>query len=306
MRCFRVLLSICLVGSQLCDFAFSRESRPSKTIDLKIANSEEIVDVVERVKRTEELTMTGKSFLIGYTEDMRKLAYHGERALPKLTELVDDASLESKARVAALLTVHLIGVDGKIFYGQREAFQIRTARQPLLHGLKYTELVLDTLLLLIRDPFTEDVPELMKALEDNRNHSWAIVKSLQRYDLDSSPVHQRLSRRFQETSCRVEWQNGQYLTEFVTAIEKAGGKNVIFDFDPVRSLKSRKTDLSIGFISGSLGEVVEEFTGCTFDDFGKNVDYYIEKDVVHFCEMEAARLKWLDWYSKGPVLSKRR
>jgi hypothetical protein len=74
---------------------------------------------------------TGKMYWFGYTNDMFSIAARGDSAIGPLVKVVE-TSTDQKARLGAICTLHLIGIDRKIRGRFVEAFVDAKARNALL------------------------------------------------------------------------------------------------------------------------------------------------------------------------------
>jgi hypothetical protein len=104
-----------------------------------------------------EFIETGKMYWIGYTNDMFSIAARGDSAIGPLVKVVETSS-NQKARLGAIYTLHLIGINRKIIGRFVEAFVDANARKALLSLLKYDDLQPTIMELLIRDPWKTEVP----------------------------------------------------------------------------------------------------------------------------------------------------
>src|SRR5206468_400335 len=73
----------------------------------------------------------------------------------------------------------------------------------------------DILQLLIRDPWSSDVPYLLDYLKTDTPHAWAFVKALQRYKIIDRPVHQEIPTEVANMKCDPsKYEYDYYATTF--------------------------------------------------------------------------------------------
>ena len=255
--------------------------------------------LAERLQGPWQLRETGKGYWIGYTEDMYSIASFGEQAIELLLRLIDVTDSDY-AKYGAVYTIHLIGIESKVVGRFIEDFKSKKAREALLSLLtkdKFQVLILE---LLIRDPWVTDVPHLMAILQKGTPNDWAFVKALQRYEMNSPPVHQKLPDDLSSIPCSCNFKSAEeYYRRNAEALTKAAGARVVVESGLLDSDLWGNWQSTEGFHGGGFGSVLNTFTECDYCDLGNKIEYYYENDTVHLCGMETAKKRWLDWYEKN-------
>ena len=121
-------------------------------IDMKLDSVTPLSELITELETKNKLYETGKGYWIGYNDLMFSIAVYSESAIEPLVSFIENTnSYESK--FAALLTLHLIGIDCKIAGRTFEEFSNTKAREALIRLLsKNNSLQTRIILLLIRDP----------------------------------------------------------------------------------------------------------------------------------------------------------
>ncbi|MDP2922163.1 MAG: hypothetical protein Q8O30_00375 [Candidatus Omnitrophota bacterium] len=261
----------------------------------------------ELIKRLEgwQEAFTFKAYWIGYNDDMYSIAAHGEKAIPLLLDFIEKSKSEHD-RYGAILTIHLIGIESHVAGRFHEEFKNEKARQALLSFLSKEDLQIQVLQLLMRDPWPSDVPQLLKILQGQTPNAWAFVKLLQRYEIDSAPVHQKLPKDLAEVKLRenLDWKNEEELfKKLVDAIKEVAGDRFIIEQGLLEKyLKSQESSGHFGKDFG-LGGALDSLTGCSYVWLGNKLEYYYENGEIHLCSIETARQRWLDWYKRQPQVN---
>jgi hypothetical protein len=129
---------------------------------------------------------TGKGYWIGYTDDMYSIAAHGDEAIDPLLNFIK-SSRSAKARYGALLTLHLIGIESKITGRFHEEFKDERVRNVFYELLNNDNLRDEVLLLLVRDPWPNDLSHLFTLLGHlSDNKCKPLVNALFRYNITNS------------------------------------------------------------------------------------------------------------------------
>lgn len=142
--------------------------------------------LIKRLESDWKEVPTGKAYWIGYTDDMYSIAAHGEEAIDPLLSFIK-TSKSTKARYGALLTLHLIGIESKIAGRFHEKFKNKLIRDCFYELLNDEGLRDRVILLLVRDPWTDDLPHLfalLSRLPDDKCKP--LVNALFRYNLTNS------------------------------------------------------------------------------------------------------------------------
>ncbi len=232
-----------------------------------------------------------------YTEAMRRLASFDSQALPMLVREVDNEMNSRESRLAAVQAIHLIGIQGIVHVGAVENFRNKESRDCLLGFLKYKDLRLEVLRMLVRDPWRSDVPALLHVLatEEKQEDFWGVVKALQRYDIASRPVHQPIPADFPHVSTRFSFKSTEeYFDKAFRALRNAATDRLrILDLtDPLFGLER----VSQGFRNCSIRSLLEDLTGSRFARLGNRLEYYVDENgIVVICDCGVARSRWMQW-----------
>ena len=119
--------------------------------------------LIKRLESDWKEVPTGKAYWIGYTDDMYSIAAHGEEAIDPLLNFIKN-SKSTKARYGALLTLHLIGIESKIAGRFHEKFKNKRVRNYFYELLNDESLRDQVILLLVRDPWPDDLSHLFTLL----------------------------------------------------------------------------------------------------------------------------------------------
>jgi len=279
-------LSVAVVRA--CELQIWRAST-ADSLDRPTASDPLLVQSIRRLDREWEFEFTGKSYWIGYTADMKAIAEHGERAIEPLLAFFPRAESLS-GRVGVVYTLHLIGTrDGKRGRFQEE-FTNRAARSALLRLLPEDETRLLVLSLLRRDPWPADLETLFLWMKRSPQERWAIVKLLQRYEVEARPVHQAIAKDARLiVSARAGFASALEAYEELVARRRADFPER-FDHEP-------------GYFHA---EALEQLTRCEYMSFGEPVEYFLEPlapgaldtRAAVICSIEEAASRWLEWYEK--------
>ena len=156
-----------------------------------------LIKLIHRLEKKWQFEETFKAYWIGYTDDMYSIAAYKDKAIDPLIKYIHETNSPS-ARVGAVYTLHLIGINSKIVGRFEEDFENDKARSALLSLLNEPDLQELILSLLIRDPWPTDVPVLFSILEKGTPNEWAFAKAFQRYNIQGRPVHQDLPKEFND------------------------------------------------------------------------------------------------------------
>ena len=179
-----------------------------------------------------------------------------------------------------------------------EEFRNAKARQALVSMLADRAVQEQVLLLLIRNPWPSDLPDIFKHLASDTPHAWTFVKALDRYGIRGAPVHQELPPAVGRLDCYAQFEGDDKFAPVVRALKRSLRGRLVVDADlqPTRTLERRAS--GTGILGGGVASVLEGFTGCSYSDFGERIEYYTEGDEVHICSIGTARRRWLSWYEK--------
>ena len=160
--------------------------------------------------------------------------------------------------------------------------------------------------LLIRDPWTSDIPYVIETMKSCKTDCWSLVNGLTRYKINNPPIHQAIPDSIREISINLKYTNQSVLEsnfDFDGQIKEA--------LDSFRHLKNKniliedtlfKSQLIGDFSSkyGSPLSVQEFFRLLDFDNYtslGSRVQYYIAGDKLYICSAETARRRLIEWWT---------
>lgn len=150
--------------------------------------------LISRLEKPWEFVNTMAGYWIGYTDDMFQIAYHKKKAIEPLLKLIE--SSDSLTKIAALYTLHLIGINSTVVGRIVENFSDTTARKAILSLLNNNQLNRDVLLLLKRDPWPMDIPFFMEYLAQSGNDYSNVLSALRNYlvtlKIENRPLYENL------------------------------------------------------------------------------------------------------------------
>jgi hypothetical protein len=150
--------------------------------------------LIERLGSDWREVVTGKGYWIGYTDDMYSIAAHGEEAIDPLLSFIKN-SQSTKARYGALLTLHLIGIESRIAGRFHEEFKNKRVRNSFYELLNDESLRDQVILLLVRDPWPDDLSRLFTLLGHlSDDKCKPLVNAVFRYNLTNSSFGGTLPR----------------------------------------------------------------------------------------------------------------
>ena len=167
--------------------------------------------------------------------------------------------------------------------------------------------------LLIRDPWTTDIPNIIEAMESCKTDCWSLVNGLTRYKIDNLPIHQTIPDNIQVISVNLKYTNQAVLEadfDFDGQIKEA--------LDSFKHLKREniiiedalfKSKLIGDFASKYESPVsIREFFGLLdFDNYaslGGRVQYYVSGDKLYICSPVTARRRLIEWWTKLSAVEK--
>ena len=263
-------------------------------------------NLIKKLALPWELVETGKGYWIGYTDDMYSIARHRNNAIKPLMNFIDTAT-STKARMGAVLALHLVGIESKIAGRFFEKFVDTLAREALLYYLNDDSLHDEVVSLLKRDPWLSDIPPYMDYLSRPCKDYSAVLSALIRYDVPNRPFGQEIPEFFEGKKMQVRTEDGYVLdpTGELMALRSEFG-NIIQVDEEITSLeewqdlqeksKSNSINIDTMFVVTAiefLGRTI--FSYCCSDyKFFYNVK---ENNTLEFFGPIKARQIWLDWWN---------
>ncbi|MEI6122335.1 MAG: hypothetical protein WCQ95_01780 [Bacteroidota bacterium] len=269
-------------------------------IDMKLDSVTPMLELIPQLDTNHEFYETHKGYWIGYNDLMFSIAVYSDKAIEPLINFIDTTrSFESK--IAALYTLHLIGINCKIEGIVSEDFTNIKARGALLKLLsKNDSLQTAIMLLLIRDPRESDIPVLFDIMNSTKSDCWPITSGLLRYDLKNIPVNQTIPTELLLKTItldkKVQFPDNEIMNETFKKLSNKYGDLIIvedtlynYNFQmPVR-FGIDNNEISIKYL--------KDF--CSATDFcfiAPNFQYYYKDGKLKFCSAMTTKNIWLNWW----------
>jgi hypothetical protein len=251
-------------------------------------------------------------YWIGYTNDMFSIAARGDSAIAPLVNVVEHSGNEN-AKLGAIYTIHLIGINRRIIGRFSEAFVDTNARTALLYLLRYPDWQPTIMALLIRNPWKSDVPDLIRTMQQSDSDCWAVVAGLNRYRLADPPVHQPIPDNIKNVVVKLQYSDPMTLKSdfnFEGQMQEAldsiiALRNNLIAVDTALQKQKLWGNLrnKLGnhkFPDGSqgtsIGEILDPFGSTAFFDVGKKIQYYIDDGKLYICTADTAKKRWIKWW----------
>ncbi len=297
--------------------------REGGEIEIQIDSISSMNELISGLANDYDLYETGKAYWIGYNNRMFSIAVHSNRAIEPLMVYIDTIQTYY-AKVAAVLTLHLIGINCDVKGRFSEDFQNENARNALLSLLRNKSIQHDVLLLLIRNPWMSDVPKLFEILQSDSSDCWTICNALTLYRLPDMPIKEKNSDMDQIPNIFDDYHitikkchkssNEQDFNSHL--LRKFGEKyprqihieDTLFHYDfsnsPLLNYYSCNDDSSYDEekysgkkITVSLKDVLRTSSDINYTSIGNNFQYIVkENEIFIFSSMTAKKL-WLNWWN---------
>lgn len=272
-------------------------------VEVNIDTITPLEDLVSRLELDWKFAQTGKSYWIGYTDDMYSIAQHGNDAIPYLSQLAKESN-SIHTRKGAIYTLHLIGIRCNIKGRFIEEFVDTNARIEILHYLNDPELHKTVVELLMRDPWTIDIPYFMRYLETPNVEYSYVLSALKRYEFENKPLGQKLPDTLLSKEIRVRTtdSSGYSLENMILSLKESMPNSVIIansilnseEFSRVNTLDEQmplqygKLVIHLIFYALQGGSLY-----CTFDS---KYFYSFDEKTIHIMGPNEARAIWLKWW----------
>lgn len=269
-------------------------------IDMKLDSVTPLSDLIPQLATKYELYETLKGYWIGYNDLMFSIAVYSDRAVEPLVKFINTTS-SYKGKVAALYTLHLIGINCKIAGRTYEEFTNKIARKALIRLLANDTLQDQIMLLLIRDPRESDLPELFHIMDSLRTDCWAITSGLLRYNLRDIPVAQDVPERFLGIKTNFpgsdDFPNDELLNKAFKFFAKkysdcVSVEDTLFNYHyqmPIR--------MGFGNKYISLGYLIRFSTMTDYSFIGPNYQYFYKDGKINFCSASTTKRLWIGWWN---------
>jgi len=177
-------------------------------------------EILKRFELGWHFECTGKTYWIGYTDDMYSIASRGEAAIPLILDFV--ANTKSKrAKLAAVYSIHLIGINCIVAGRFTENFESKVARQALLSLLDDKDIAVNVVKLLTRDPWETDLSKLFNKLSGTDiKLNKTITNALFRYPNDCHDFGGTLAEEATSPSVVLVTSNGEISLGTLTEMTK--------------------------------------------------------------------------------------
>ncbi|CAA6690438.1 MULTISPECIES: hypothetical protein [unclassified Lentimonas] len=288
-------------GSQLQDY----RAQEGAWVPAEIDSETPLETLIQRLDHDWELNFTGKSEYIGYTDDMFSIAKHGDAAIPVLIDYIKE-NHSSKARIGAVYTLHLIGIDRTVFGGFEEDFRNQAARDALLSLLNDADLQQLAARLLMRDPWPYDVPFLFAALENSQTDALPISKALFRYGLQNIPFRQKDAISNKSLLLReVPTPEGGDLVDLFRAMKTVSQGDIVIEPGLLLSWPYLPQAPTWKFgspaqSSRSIEKILDQYVGegrpFNYTDLGYPVDWFTDGGSIQLCSPITMKRRWLNWW----------
>jgi hypothetical protein len=281
-------------------------------IRMPIDSTTSLDSLIGRLSGNWEFVETGKMYWIGYTNDMFSIAARGDGAIGPLINVVEH-SINYNAKLGAIYTLHLIGINRKIIGRFVEAFVDTNARKALLHLLRYTDWQPTIMELLIRDPWKSDLPDLIGTMQQTDSDCWAVVAGLNRYKLADAPIHQKIPDNIGNVVLKLRYSDPMRLEnnfDFDGQIKEVLDSIIALHNNLIAvdtALLSQKLAGNFRFKLGnetfpdgsqgtSIGSFLDPFGSDMFFDMGNKFQYYLDDGKLYICTADATKKRWINWW----------
>jgi hypothetical protein len=283
-------------------------------IHMHIDSTTSLKNLIDRLFGDWQFIETGKMYWIGYTNDMFSIAARGDSAIGPLVKVVENSSRQN-ARLGAIYTLHLIGIERRIIGRGDEPFVNPKARKALLYLLKYGDLQPTIMELLIRDPWKSDVTCLIETMRMSGSDCWAIVGALNQYKVENAPVHQRIPESIADIVFKVRYGDSMVwkkdfdfegqMREALDSIIALRNSSIWVDTTLLNRELLGNVRYGLGkrrFNDGSQGTTIGELLDplefhFMFKELGYRYQYYVDRGKVYICSADSAKKRWIGWWA---------
>lgn len=308
MKCyFAIVIMLLLIGCKK-DKPQKQEIRQKdyyipvegSRIYMKIVSKSTIEELIPRLITNHELYETGKGYWIGYDDLMFSIAVHSDSAITPLLNFIDTTNCND-AKIAALYTIHLIGINCEIQGRTYEEFVNLKARDALFKLLAQNDyLKTDAIRLLIRDPRESDVPKLFDILDSTATDYWQITSGLLRYDLKDKPFAQEVPQELLEKKIklknRIDFPEKELFRVIMREFSRKYSRfvkveKILYEYNyqmPIR-IGVENNEITLGYMTDL----------CTLTDYcsiSPNFQYSYKNGKIKFFSAQTTKNIWLDWW----------
>ena len=305
----KILLTIVcfLLSSQL--FAQRRLPCEGGGVDITVDTITPLPDLIKRLERNWQFLETNKGYWIGYTVDMFSIAEKRDAAIQPLLNFID-TSHNKHARIGAIYSLHLIGIDSKIAGRFYEKFSNVNARKALLSALKYVDLQPEIVLLLVRDPHYTDIPYIFDIMARDTSDCWSLNNYLTRFSLPL-PINQFIPDEINMEVNIAESKDSNVDVQFgaiLKAIARSGSGTVFFENQLLKTPLIARTrwyfskDTSAGIIDIKSNMYINAYVD--YMGFGDRFQYYVDNQCLYICTHTTAKSRLINWWKGLSVVEK--
>ena len=260
---------------------------------------------------------TGKVYWIGYNAQMIAVAARGDQAISPLVELIKTTN-DPKVKRAGLLTLHLVGIDGKVAGRFFEDFKDRAAREALWKLMAVEGLTDDVVQLLKRDPWPADVPAMIDALTRVKEECPLTLNALSRYPLPPGkrPINTLGASGLDGMTIRFtlprKYTDRDYVRIAIESIKASLSNRVDVEEGLLDQISTSSTYGNpepkewIGDLNKLMESISDLHAPFDYASPGRGVYYYAEGELydqdhpptLHFCSAATARKRLLSWWQE--------
>jgi len=277
-------------------------------VEMKLDSVTPLLELIPQLETKNKLHETGKAYWIGYNDLMFSIAVYSDKAIEPLINFINNTH-SYKSKLAALLTLHLIGIDCKIVGRFYEEFSNKRAREALIRLLaKNDTLQSEIMLLLIRDPRESDIPKLFNIMDSLNTDCWAITSGLLRYDLKNIPVAQDLPQKLlmKQVSFKNQdnFPNNETLKKTFKEFTQKYNDLIVAEDTLYNYNYQMPIRIGIDRNAISLAYMVRCCTFTSFSFIGPNFQYFYKDGRLTFCSANTTKHLWLEWWNSQSSLYK--
>lgn len=255
-----------------------------------------------------------------YNQTISLISSYGDAAIEPLMTFIDTTK-NFKAKYAACLTIHYIGINQTKISREREEFKNEKARSALLRLLANDDMQYTAMSLLVRNPWQTDVPTLIKVMKSS-NDSWPVSNGLERYWLPNPPIKNKTRELLNTFYISIKRPKKPYNDEeFYKVIFRKFEKkykgliqieDTLFNYrfyNPYLIYITSTYDNDAGYSNDAteldksvINIYLDDLLGSTkvgFLEIGNNFNYYEINDTIFICSSLTAKKRWIDWWSKN-------
>lgn len=267
-----------------------------------------------------ELDDTGKAYWFGYNPMMKLIASYGDAAIEPLMTFIDTTN-NSKAKYAACMTIHYIGINSTVVGREHEEFKNEKARKALLRLLAYEDMQYTVMSLLVRNPWQSDVPTLFNVIKSS-NDCWPVCNGLERYWLSNPPIKNKTRELLNAYYISIKRPQKPYrYEEFIAMMfrnfeKKYKGliqiEDTLFNYrffysEFICNPSIYNSDTNCSYDLTGVDNSVKNIylddllltTKVGFCDIGNNFNYFERNDTIFICSSMTAKKRWIDWWTKN-------